>query len=131
MNPTKHAVQAYPKTYDYVKEQEINDIPETYVPIAILNVPYREVGVYEYKMAITYNFSVANKSIFLRWRFNGGDWNEFISEPKDTTDDIPRVYFYPVEWLGGSLYAEVEARKEDALGTFDVHFMDIMWERKG
>jgi len=131
MNPTKHAVQQFPKTFDYVKEQDVLDIPETYTTIAQLVVPYREVGVYKFSMAMLYILDLANKSVFFRYRFNGGSWYETIAEPKDKTDQITADYYYPVEWRGGELLVEFEARKEDGSGTLDILYFDAMWERKG
>jgi len=131
MNKTKYAVQGYPKTFDYVKEKSILDIAETYSTIMELDIPYREVGVYKFSMAMLYHLDVANKSAYFRYRFNGGAWFETIAEPKDRTDQITADYYYPVEWKGGALLVEFQARKEDATGILDILYFDAMFERKG
>jgi len=96
-----------------------------------LDIPYREVGVYEFKIAMLRKLNLANKSIFFRYRFNGGDWQELITEPKDRTDVASADYFYPVEWNGGALKVDFEIKKEDTNGTLDVFFFDAVFERKG
>ncbi len=131
MNTTKHAIQQFPKTYDYVKEIDILDIPDVYTPISTLETPNREVGVYEFKMSMTYRFTSANTSVFYRWRTNGGVWNVTTAEPKDKTDDQPKDYYYPVEHKGGAYKVEVEMKKETSSGVPDVHFHDMVFERKG
>ena len=131
MNPTKHAVQQRPVTYDYSKEKNILDISETYTPIARLETDYREVGAYSLALSIAYTFSSANTSIFYRWRINGGSWKESQTEPKDKSDRTNYSYNYPVDWDGGEMLVEVEVKKETASGVFDVLFHNIVWERKG
>lgn len=131
MNRTKHAYSPKMQTYDYVKDRDILDIPGTYTLVAVLDVPYREVGVYEFKMSMTYSFSSASTSMFYRWRVNGGVWYEFSSEPKDKTDSISADYYYPIEHTGGDFKVEVEMRKETAAGVLNVYFHDLVFERKG
>ena len=131
MNPTQHKTQQYPTTYDYVKERDLNDIPETWTPLLLLDVPHRELGTYEVGMTMTYSFSSQSTSVLLRWRVNGGTWNVFESEPKDKTDDIPVNYFYPFFHKGGPFKLEIEGMKETATGVFDMHFLDAVLNRKG
>lgn len=131
MSETISVVQQTPKTYDFTKDRDILNISEVYTEVARLDVPYREVGVYEFKLSFTFNFTSINTSAFYRWRFNGGTWQEFSSEQKDKTDNEAVDYFYPVEWTGGKLLVEVQMKKETANGTLNLYFHDIIWERKG
>jgi len=131
VSKTIHKVGQTPATYDYVKVKDVLDVPETYIHLATLDIPYREVGTYEFKIAMLRKLNLANKSIFFRYRFNGGIWQEIISEPKDRTDKVPADYFYPLEWDGGVVVVDFEIRKEDTNGTLDVFFFDAVFERKG
>jgi len=119
-------------TYDYTKAVDINAIPEVYTPVVGMVTPSRPVGIYEMGLSLTYNFSVANKSVFMRFSTDGGvSWNEFTAEPKDTTDDEPHFYQFPMEHVGGAVDMQIEARKEDANGVLNVHFADIWFKRVG
>ena len=117
------------RTYDYTKVVDYLDIGDVYEPIATLVTPERSSGTYEVKLTLTWNLSVANKSVYIRWRSNGGAWNEAISEPKDTTDQVMNTYFYPTEFAGGVMTIDLEVRKEDQLGTLDIYFLDVIFQR--
>ena len=127
---TKSVVQSFPKTYDYSKVKDVLDISDVYTPVAQLETGVREVGTYEFKISMTYKLNLANKSVFYRWRVNGGNWNELIAEPKDKTDSTAVVYYYPYEHTGGKFKVEVEMKKEDTNGQLDVYFHDLIFERK-
>lgn len=131
MNPTISKIQQYPTTYDYVKLDDVLDISETYEPLLTLDVPKREVGVYNFVMSMTYNFSSTNTSMFFRWRVNGGDWFEYSVEPKDKTDSRTAYYAFPMEHKGGPMLVETEMRKETSNGTLNVNYFDMVFERKG
>ena len=118
------------KVYAYSKVSDVLDIPETYTPVLSLSVPNSAEGIYELKMAMTWQLNIANKSVYLRWREDGGAWTEAISEPKDRTDQTLSSYFYPEEWPGGDKLIEIEMRKEDVNGILNLHFLDIIWDQK-
>ena len=117
-------------TYDYAKAQDILNIPDTYTELVALLTPSRPVGVYELGMSLTYNLDTANRSVFLRFTTDGGvSWNEFSAEPKDSTDDEPHFYQFPVTHAGGAKDIQIQARKEAATGVLDVHFADTWFKR--
>ena len=118
-------------SYSFVKVVDVLDIPETYTLVGRLTIGSLPKGVYEAKVTSTWNLDVVNRSVYFRWRTNGEEWTEHVKEPKDSTDDTPFTYFYPVNWEGGSIDIEVEMRKEDISGTLNLHFLDIVVERKG
>ena len=118
-------------TYDFQKVSGQLDLPETYVNICTLTTPYREAGLYEVAFSITTTFNRDNKSLFVRWRRDGEDWNEFLTEPTDTTDKIPWTYFFPAQYAAGVHTIEVEMRKEDASGTLNLDFIDVIFQRIG
>lgn len=118
-------------TYDTVKESDILNIPETWTNIITLNTPERPAGTYVFGISLTYTFLSANKSAFLRFRVDGGVWNEFRSEPKDVSDTNTVYYAYPAEYEAGEHVFEVQMRKEDAVSNqLDVTFADLFFERK-
>jgi hypothetical protein len=117
-------------TYDFSKVSDVNDISSNYTTINILTTPYRNSGVYELKLSLTFTFDEISKSDYFRWRQDDGDWNTSISEPSDKTDETMNAYFYPVVWTGGPTTIEVQMKKETTnSGTLDVQFMDIIWQR--
>ena len=118
-------------TYDTIKESGILNIPETWTDVITLTTPYRPAGTYVFGISLTYTFLSANKSAFLRFRVDGGPWNEFRSEPKDVSDTNTVYYAYPSEYAAGVHVCEVEMRKEDAVSNqLDVTFADLFFERK-
>jgi len=116
--------------YAFNKVSNILNIPETYTPVLSLIAPDCPAGTYELKMAMTWQLDVASKSVYFRWREDGGTWTEAVSEPKDRTDHVLSSYFYPKIWAGGTKTIEAEMRKEDAIGVLDLHFLDIIWDQK-
>ena len=117
-------------TYDYQIELEVNNIPETYTNIVSLTTPNRESGVYEVGMSVNYNFDQNNKSLYMRWRANGGAWAEFTTPPSSAILDTPRYIIDVVEHTVGPMVFEVEMRKEDASGIFNVPKIALTFERK-
>lgn len=131
MNPTISKIQQYPATYDYAKVDDVLDVSETYEPLLTLDVPHREVGVYNFVMSMTYTFSSTSTSMFFRWRMNGGEWYEYSAEPKDKTDSRTAYYAFPIEHKGGPRLVETEMRKETSNGVLNVNYFDMVFERKG
>ena len=119
-------------TYDYAKAQDILDVPETYTPIVSMVTPSREAGIYEFGLSLTYNMDTASRSVLLRFTTDGGlIWTEFMAEPKDSTDDQPHFYQFPMDHPGGSLDVQMEMRKETSGSVLDVHFADTWFKRVG
>jgi hypothetical protein len=117
-------------TYDYDKQANILNVPETYTEINNYTSPSRPAGVYEIGMSFTYAFNQTNRSVYWRWSTDGGTvWNEFRSEPKDVQDKFARYYQYPVDHAGGPLSIITQTRKEDVLGVLDVFFSDVWFRR--
>ena len=118
-------------SYHFTKVSDVNDISDIYTLVAELAVVDLPPGLYENKVTATWLLSVTNKSTYIRWRNNDGPWTEHIKEPKDNTDLVPYTYFYPKLWNGGPVHIQVEMRKEDAVGTLDLKYLDIILDRKG
>ena len=119
-------------TYDFNKASDVLNVPETYTPVVSMVTPSRVAGTYEFGVSLTYNFDVANRSVFMRFSTDGGvTWNESSAEPKDTTDDEPHVYLFPYVYAGGILDAQLEMRKQDATGVLNVNFADLWFKRVG
>lgn len=117
-------------TYDYNKQQDILNIPETYTELNNYTSPARPAGVYEIGMSFTWDFTIVNRSAYFRWTTDGGTfWNEFVSEPKDVQDRTAVYYQYPINHAGGPLSIITQMRKEDALGVLNVPFSDVWFRR--
>ena len=119
-------------TYDYTKAGSTLNIPETYTPVGSTTSPSRAAGVYETGFSLTYLFPDINDSAYLRFRINGGSWNEFVSEPKDVQDRNAVYYQFPFDHPGGAMSIEVEMRKEDVgANPLDCLFCDTWFRRVG
>jgi len=119
-----------PLSYNYTKSVDILDVSELdWTEIAVLDIKNLLFGAYEFKMAMNYQYDVANQSFQFRWRANGGEWTEITSEPKDKTDRILASYFYPIENVEGDYKMEFQAKKESATGTLDIFFFDAIVQR--
>ena len=117
-------------TYDYNKAQDILAIPDTYTELNNYTSPSRPAGIYEVGMSFTWDFTIVNRSAYFRWTTDGGgNWNEFISEPKDVQDKQGVYYQYPVDHPGGPMSITTQMRKEDGLGVLNVTFSDVWFRR--
>ena len=118
-------------TYDYQKESAVLNIPETYTPVAQLVTPERAAGTYVLGLSLTWDFDRTTESVFLRWRQNGGTWNEYSAEPTEVTDSNTAFYEFPAEYVQEAHDIEVEMRKETALGILNLQFIDVFFQRVG
>lgn len=91
------------------------------------------ISTYEFKISLTYNYPVVNKSAYFRFSIDDGvTWSNFIKEPKDTTDELIVFYMFPKEYdLAGGIGNTMllEAAKESGVDDFEIHFSDIIVER--
>jgi hypothetical protein len=118
-------------TFDNIKVTDVLDIPETYTPVAQLVTPLRPAGLYSLGISLTYVFSSITTSAFLRWRTNGGAWNEYQREPKDITDSQTVFYSFPSSYPEQITTVDIEMRKETASGQLDLKFLDCYFQRIG
>ena len=130
---TRTVWQQNPKSYDFVKVEGLSNLPEVYFPIATLRTGLRELGIYEFKFSINYNFNVTNKSVFLAYSLDGGKkYYEFVAEPKDKTDNKGYSYFFVIDHPGGRGFdIRFKIKKEDGTGVLNVNYFDAIIERKG
>lgn len=102
-------------------------IPETYTEVGLLSVNLAS-GKYVLYMSAAYSYDQVSNSVYQKITVNGID-QEFRREPKDTTDVIPQMYAYPLDWAGGVFNASIYFRKDTALGVLDV-FKSALWIEK-
>ena len=121
-----------PMTFDFMKVANVLDIGDAYEDVVSLVTPSRSAGVYTYNMALTYNYNKATTSVHIRFSTDDGvTWFEFISEPKDRTDDVPMFYAFPkVIDVDGILQLKIQMKKEDTAGVLNVHFVDVWIDQK-
>ena len=104
---------------------------ETYLPVVSLLTPDIPAGTYEFKLAFTWSLNAATRSMYFQFSLDGGtSWTEWVSEPKDSTDDIPFSYFFPFAHPGGILDCRLESRLENAADNGLISFSDIIIDRK-
>jgi hypothetical protein len=120
-------------TYDSAKASavEVTAIQPAYQNIVTLNVPNREAGQYVMGMSMTYVFDTTARSAYMRWRVDGGDWQDRISEPNDASDISTHYYEYPETYPAGPHVIELEMAKEDGIGTLTVSYADLFFQRVG
>jgi len=118
-------------TFDEEKSIDVLDIGETYENVGTLVTPSRVAGKYLLAFSLTYHFDRTTESVFLRWRQDGGAWQEYTAEPKDITDAQTSFYSFPKDYPAQVHTIDVEMRKETANGTLDMNFLDIYLQRVG
>lgn len=116
----------------FVKVADVLNIPDVYTPITTLSVDYLPEAVYFVGVSITYTFPAANRSVYFRWRTNGGAWNDWIHEAPDSQDTVPIVYGFPRQYGPQENFTlEFEARKESGATPLDIKYLDLWLELKG
>ena len=115
--------------FQFVKVKDVLDIPDVWTPVATLNLPYINGGVYMIGTSATWTYDVVAFSAVARWRINGSPWNVRTQEPKDATDIYTDYYAYPDYYDSGPLVIEIEMMKENVVGTLNVLFLDIFAQR--
>ena len=116
----------------FTKVTDVSDIPDTYTPVATLAVAYLPEALYFVGVSITYTFPSANRSVYFRWRTNGGPWNDWIHEAPDVQDTVPIVYGFPRYYGPQSNFTlDFEARKEPGITQFDINYLDLWLDLKG
>ncbi len=118
-------------TLDYDKGGPSLNIGDVYVPITEIITPVRPAGIYEFGISMTWTYDRTNRSAYMRYSTNGGtSWNDFIAEPKDSTDANAMYYAYPrILAADGIQQLRVESRKETGAGTLDINFADCWIKR--
>ena len=118
-------------TYDFNKTVDALNLPETYTNVGTLVTPSRDAGTYVLGFSFTWTFDRTTESVFIRWRQNGGAWNEYSSEPTEKTDSNTAFYEFPAAYPSQIHTIEVEMRKETASGVLNLQFLDIFLQRVG
>ena len=118
-------------TYNTEKATSIADIGNTFQNVITLTTPNLETGLYEVKFSLQYTFTTTSKYLEVRWRVDGGAYTVLREQARFTS--IPEVidYFYPKNYAQGVHTLELEMRKEDATGTLNVEFADLIFQRVG
>ena len=122
-----HPVYKYAKTENIV----VTTVQPNWQEVGRLVVGSVTDAVYEYKFSTTYQYDTASRSAYFRFSTDGGiTWNEFISEPSDSTNQIPQTYFYPKPVTAG-VHPDiiVEMAKESGANTLTLKFLDIILQQ--
>ena len=116
-------------TYDYATINDVLDIPDTFTNILTLTTPYRDKGDYSIGFNAEFKFTSNNKQLFMRSRVDGGPWRDYAYAPTDTSFITPYSYDKIIPFEAGIHTLEVEMRKEDAQGVFDMVTFGLKFER--
>jgi len=118
-------------TFDETKVIDVLNISDTYTQVGQLVTPSRAAGKYQLGFSLTYNFDRVTESVFMRWRQDGGAWQEYSREQKDITDDQTAFYEFPKDYAAQVHTIDLEMRKETANGVLNLRFLDIYFQRIG
>jgi len=118
-------------TYDYVKESNILNVPDTFTNIATLTTGNREAGLYEFVFSLAFTYSTTTQFATFQWRIDGGTWTSFQVEPKDVAATNSKYYGYPGVYTAGVHVFEFEIKKESSGNVLDVQFIDLVYKRVG
>jgi len=115
-------------TVDFEENLDILDVSDTFTNVMTLTTPLREAGKYEIGFSIEFEFD-ANKLIHLRSRINSGIWREYAFHITDNQYVQPFDYHKMLDFVEGSHTIEIEMRKEDVSGTFNVLLIQSYFKR--
>lgn len=87
-------------------------------------------GTYEIKFSFSYTYDTTTQSAQMRFRIDGGVWNEFSRENKDVGDKYAVYYAYPNEFSAGVHTIELQIAKGNTGDNMTVDFADTILERK-
>lgn len=122
-------------THDTVKTVDALNILDSYASIGSLVTPSRPAGKYQVEFSVAYDFNIVTDSVFFRFRIDSsdpGDWYEFQIEPSAITNSVPFYYSFPFEFdSSGAHTVELETRKQNGSGIFNVFFSDVSLSRIG
>jgi len=114
-----------PFVYNFEKVTNILNIGTTFTSIVSLTATI-PAATYQFGFSMSYVFPNATNSVQFRFSLDGGtNWFTFTVEAKDTTDNLPFVYLFPIDYAGGTPTVVLEARKEGGTQSFNVLFADI------
>jgi len=121
--------------YEFTKVVNHTVTNDVYETVGTLNTTVLPAATYEVKLSMTYSLNSTNSSAYFRFSLAPtGDspiWNEFRREPKDNTDKISKYYAFPfVQTVETGMTLQVEVRKENANNTFEIDFLDLIYEWK-
>ena len=135
------ATAGWQPSYIYDKAINVNVIAGQNLPPPnnwqnICSLPYTIAAgdtVYEFKISVTWTYSSASRSAYLRWSTdNGISWNEFIKEPKDVTDVYATYYAYPIAQSQINSTSDtflLDVSKQTDADIMIINFADIIVER--
>jgi len=113
------------------------DVADTYATVGAPNADQvsgsidtiRDAGVYEVGLSSTYNINSTGNSAQIQFRMNGGAWESFSRESKDSSDRVSLDYMFPFTHTGGTFTMDVQMKKENNTNTMHVYFLN-MWFRR-
>ncbi len=115
--------------YYTAKATNVLNLSEVYSNVATLTTPVILAGKYEFSFSLSFNINSTSNKVYIRWRTNGGAWNEFIHESKDSTSITPLTYFYPNDFVSQVHTFEFEMRKQTSSNTLNVNFLDLILKK--
>jgi len=87
-------------------------------------------GIYTVTISATWELGSQIRSAYIRFTTDGGTtWEEGVREPKDISDTQFSHYSFPLTLDGSAIDFIVQARREDASVTMDMHFLNLFIQR--
>ena len=112
-------------------QQEITTVAPTFTDLISVSAPNAKSGIYEYKFSILFTLNSTSNSAIFEYSLDNTTWYRIRIEAKDTDDQRPLTYFFPIEYISDTpLNLYIRAAKEVGTNTMTVLFADAIIDQK-
>lgn len=113
-------------------KQSVPNLGSTFQTVASVTMVGAEAGEYAvgYAFELDYN-GTKNQPVYFRMGGTFGSVTEFSSQADQDADHKNRFYMFPKTHAGGDITVSLDMRKDAAIGTLDVDFVDVIIHRVG
>lgn len=114
-------------SYFYNIAQNITNIQTLWTPISSLDIVDAVAGVYEAGISMEWIDDVADCTMNVRVRYNGGAWKAYAKKNADPLEYQTFFYQFPKDHPGGPLTINLEAKV--SAGSMDIPYIN-QWVRR-
>lgn len=111
--------------------QVITAVDPAFDDLVSVSAPFAKAGAYEYKFSILFTLNSTTNSGIIQYSTDNTNWYTIKIEAKDTDDQRPVTYFFPIEYtVDTPLNLYLRAAKSNAANTMTVLFADAIIDQK-